>query len=157
MRGATYGLRPCRVRKIFWQLKRHSTETERHMGRSLQASSSGKFYFQEDFIFAGAQSAGSAPHSILFRPPTNLNHFYPVAGARRKPSQSRWTGLGAEQPEFVAHKRLQKKQYNKNQGGNPPWLKFLKVLRKLLSRSFLSGAWGKAPRSSLFLPRPVER
>ena len=22
-------------------------------------------------------------------------HFYPVAGARRKPSQSRWTGLGA--------------------------------------------------------------
>ena len=31
----------------------------------------------------------------LFRPLTNLNHFYPVAGAKRKLSQSRWTGLGA--------------------------------------------------------------
>ena len=30
-----------------------------------------------------------------FRPSTNLNHFYPVAGAKRKLSQSRWTGLGA--------------------------------------------------------------
>ncbi len=35
----------------------------------------------------------------LFRPLTNLNHFYPVAGAKQgnklPPSQSRWTGLGA--------------------------------------------------------------
>ena len=49
------------------------------MGRSLQALSSGKFYFQEDFIFAGAQSEGSAPHSTPFPLTTNLNHFYPVA------------------------------------------------------------------------------
>ena len=37
---------------------------------------------------------------------TNLNHFYPVAerrqGNKLPPSQSRWTGLGSEQPEFVA-------------------------------------------------------
>ena len=53
-------------RESFWQLKRHSAETERHMGRSLQALSSGKFNFQENFIFAGAQSAGSAPHFPRF-------------------------------------------------------------------------------------------
>ncbi len=42
-----------------------SPETERHMGRST------------------------------FRSLTNLNHFYPVAGARRKPTKSRSTGFCA--------------------------------------------------------------
>ena len=79
------------------------------MGRSLQALSSETFYFRKDFIFSGAQSEGSAPQiNPLFRFSTNLNHFYPVAGARRKPSQSGSTGLDAEQPEFVECLWLQK-------------------------------------------------
>ena len=37
-------------------------------------------YCQKLSHSAGAQSEGSAPHSIpLFQSPTNLNHFYPVA------------------------------------------------------------------------------
>ena len=97
------------------------------MGRSLQALSSGKFYFQEDFIFAGAQSAGSAPHyNSLARPPfTNLNHSYPVAGARRKPSQSRWTGLTREQPEFVARNTATLKSVQTKRGSKIPLLKVL--------------------------------
>ena len=58
------------------------------------ASNFNNSYFQRSTYFTGAQSEGSAPHSNpLFRFSTNLNHFYPVAGERRKPPKSRLTGF----------------------------------------------------------------
>ena len=79
---------------------------------------------------------------------TNLNHFYPVAGERRQPPKSRSTGFCSEQPEFVARQTaISEFVQTKSKEQKSPCLKFLKILRKLLLRSFLSRAWDRVPRS----------
>ena len=115
------------------------------MGRSLQ-----HLIFNKLRSFQGRNPKG-APR-IPSRLPllTNLNHFYPVAGARQgnklPPSQSRLTGLGAG----AAGIRSTANGYTRNcitKRGmiNPPWLKFLR------SRGFFQEApcgVGQSPRSS---------
>ena len=59
------------------------------MGRSLQHS------IVKWFRTLQGRNPKGAPRNPSFRPSTNLKHFYPVAGAKRKLSQFRWTGLGA--------------------------------------------------------------
>ena len=75
--------------------KLHLNGAERHTGRSLQhhilrVTSDG---FRTP---TGAQSEGSAPQ---INPPSVRQltpyHFYPVAGARRQPTKSRWSGFCA--------------------------------------------------------------
>ena len=107
------------------------------------------FFWPNAFALCRAQSEGSAPAvQSALRPFTNLNHFYPVA-ERAQAHKSRSTGFGSEQPEFVARNTATSESVQtKSKRQKSPCLKFLKVLRKLLSRSFLSRAWGRAPRSS---------
>ena len=65
------------------------------------------------------------------------------------PPKSRRTGFCSEQPEIVARQTATPKSVQtKSKGQKSPCLKFLKVLRKLLSRSFLSRVRDRVPRSS---------
>ena len=73
-------------------------------------------------------------------------HFYPVAGARRKPSQSRWTGLGAG----AAGIRSTEYGYtkictNEKQGANIPLLKVLESLENFFQEVFKRGL-GQSPK-----------
>ena len=51
-------------------------------------------------LYRGAIRMERHAFQLSLRPSTNLNHFYPVAGARQggkpPPSKSRWTGFCAE-------------------------------------------------------------
>ena len=85
-------------------------------------------------------SCRSAPSS------TNLNRFYPVAERDDSRANSvNGIGLGAAGNSSTEY-GYTKTCTTKRKGQKSPWLKFLKVLRKILSRSFLSG-FGQSPRS----------
>ena len=75
--------------------KLHSPETERHTGRSLQHLIFDGLYLTVFALYRGAIRRERPANQPAFRSSTNLNHFYPVAGARRKPSKSRSTGFCA--------------------------------------------------------------
>ena len=80
-----------------------------------------------------------------FRSLTNLNHFYPVAGARRKPTKSRSMGFcagaaGNSSTEYGYTKICT----NEKQGAKIPLIKVLAV-KGSLSRSPLQGL-GQSPK-----------
>ena len=98
-------------------------------------------------LFRGAIRRERPAFHPSFRPSTNLNHFYPVAGAKRKLSQSRWTGLGAGAAGIRSTNMATSKSVpRKNRAQNPIGLKFLKVL-KTSSKKFSSRVWDSVPRS----------
>ena len=105
-------------------------------------------------LYRGAIRRERSANQPAFRPFTNLNHFYPVAGARQggkpPPTKSRWTGLDAEQPEFVAHKWLHKNLHNKKQGVKIPLLKVLESLENFFQEVFKQGS---GQRPEVFPPR----
>ena len=80
------------------------------------------------------------------RPPTNFLPFLSGSGesaSEQIPLVGIWLGAaGNSSTEYGYTKTCT----TKRKGQKSPWLKFLKVLRKLLSRSFLSG-FGQSPRS----------
>ena len=88
-----------------------------------------------------------------FCPPTNFLPFLSGSGEKRQavaqiPLDEIWLGAaGIRSTEYGYIQNLRKQ---KARGENPPCLKFLKVLRKLLSRSFLSRVWDRVPRSYSF-------
>ena len=124
--------------------KLHSPEVERHTGRSLQALYSGKFYFQEDFLFIGAQSEGSIPHSPAPPLTTNLLPFLPGSGESGNVRIS-LAECGSEQPEFVARNTAALKICTTlKQNPKSNWVKVLKVLRKLFQK-FSKQGLGQSP------------
>ena len=92
-------------------------------------------FFQEVF----KRGSGQGPEVLLFLSGSGASGDSRLAN----PAGRDWA---REQPEFVEHMWLQKKQHHKRKGGNPPWLKFLKVLKNLFKK-FPSKVWGKSPES----------
>ena len=118
------------------------------MGRSLQHS------FPKGFHpLRGAIRRERPANQPAFRPATNLNHFYPVAerGDSRTNPARRDLARSSRNAQSICG--YTKSVPYKKRGDTPSQLKFLKVLRKLLSRSFLSG-FGQSPRTSSHLTPP---
>ena len=97
-------------------------------------------------LYRGAIRRERPAGQPALRPFTNLNHFYPVAGARRKPSQSRWTGLGAG----AAGIRNTEYGYTQNQNhvkqeSKIPLLKVLESLENFFQEVFKQGL-GQSPK-----------
>ncbi len=142
MRGAPFGLRPCKVQKLLTirvTFNRHGT-THGSFPTSLIFR---KFLFPRGFhLFRGAIRRERPAFHPALRPQTNLNHFYPVAGARRKPTKSRSTGFcaGAAGNSSTEYGYIQN-LYNKKRGFKIPLVKVLEV-KGLLSRSPL-WVWAK--------------
>ena len=84
------------------------------------------------FLYFSARPSIHFAKALFYHQLTSY-HFYPVAGARRKPCQSRRTGLvagaaGIRSTDMATIESVQQKE----RGKNPFALKVLKVLRGLL-------------------------
>ena len=106
MRGAPFGLRPCRVRKRL-AIKVTFNQNGTTHGSFPTSLIFRKILFPREFYLCrGAIRRERPAFQPAFRPSTNLNHFYPVAemrqGNKLPPYKSRSTGFGSEQPEFAA-------------------------------------------------------
>ena len=111
------------------------------------------FIFQENFIFSRAQSVGNDPRVV---PPQSSTNFLPFlsgsgeSASAQIPLDGIWLGAAGIRSTEYGYIRI---CINKKQEIKSPCLKFLKVLRKLLSRSFLSRVRDRVPRS--FFPFPT--
>ena len=146
MRGAPYNVSAL----VGYALYRVAIRRERPACRS--ASVECYSYCPKLSHFIGAQSEGSAPQ--ITRPPltTNLNHFYPVAeraSSAKIPLDGILLGAAGIRSTECGNIRI---CTTKSKEQKPPCLKFLKVLRKLLSRSFLSRVRDSVPRSFPVFP-----
>ena len=106
MRGAPFGLRPCRVRKRL-AIKVTFNQNGTTHGSFPTSLIFRKILFPREFYLCrGAIRRERPAFQPAFRPSTNLNHFYPVAemrqGNKLPPYKSRSTGFGSQQPEFAA-------------------------------------------------------
>ncbi len=106
MRGAPFGLRPCRVRKRL-AIKVTFNQNGTTHGSFPTSLIFRKILFPREFYLCrGAIRRERPAFQPALRPSTNLNHFYPVAemrqGNKLPPHKSRSTGFGSQQPEFAA-------------------------------------------------------
>ena len=141
MRGALFGLRPCKGQKLLEiraTFNRHGT-THGSFPTSLIFR---KFLFPRGFhLFRGAIRRERPAFYPLFRFSTNLNHFYPVA--ERAPSDKiplvgiLLVAAGIRSTEYGYTQNL----HNKKRGSQIPLVKVLAV-KGLLSRSPL-WVWAK--------------
>ena len=105
------------------------------------------------FLSSNIHPARNDPRVV---PPRSSTNFLPFLSGSGESENVRISlaECGSEQPEFAARKTATPKfAQTKSKERKSPCLKFLKVLRKLLSRSFLSKVWDRVPRS-LLLPLP---
>ena len=105
MRGAPFGLRPCRVRKRL-AIKVTFNQNGTTHGSFPTSLIFRKILFPREFYLCrGAIRRERPAFQPALRPSTNLNHFYPVAemrqGNKLPPYKSRSTGFGSQQPEFA--------------------------------------------------------
>ena len=98
------------------------------------------------FLYFSARPSIHFARTFFYHQLTSY-HFYPVAGARRKPCQSRRTGLvagaaGIRSTDMATIESVQQKE----RGKNPFALKVLKVLRGLLLKKSPKWGLGQSPK-----------
>ena len=89
-------------------------------------------------------------------PPGSNVTFLPLLSGSGASGDSRFANPAGrdwarEQPEFVAHKRLQKKQYNPKKGGKSPLVKVLEILKNFFQEVF---KWGLGQSPEVFRGLP---